>query len=461
VGVNYLNQEKNIVIIGCGAGGGTTAQFARKTNRKTNITIFEKESYSQYSKCGLPYAISEIIPRLNDLIEFNEEWFKKQNIDLMLNTHVEKIDIKNKIVTGKKENSVIKKPYDSLIICTGSKPFIPPIKNTDAEGVCVLRTINDAKKIKSFIKKGKNAVIIGAGFIGLEMADNLHKIGMKTTLVELLPDILPTIIDNDMSEIIYRDITKKIKVLTNHLLTSVESKNNKIHKIIMKNKITDEEEKIPADLLIIATGTKPEVSLAEEIGCKIGETGGILVDEKCQTSIPNVYAVGDCTEYKDFILGKPIPVGLGSIAVRQGITAGVNAAGGNYKLLKGFLQTATSEFFDWEIASVGLPYKYLEDKNIITGKFNGSSLPEYFPGGKPITIKLLVNEQNGMILGAQAVGDNAAQRINTFAAAILGGLNVEKLRKLETAYAPPIAPTLDVVTLVCDVVSMKINRKKR
>jgi len=456
-----VNTEKNIVIIGCGASGGTAAQFARKTDRKTSITIFEKNGYSQYSKCGLPYAISGIIPQLDNLIEFNEEWFKKQNINLLLNTIVEKIDIKNRIVTAKKANTAIEKSYDSIIICTGAKPFIPPVKNINVEGVYVLRSIDDAKKIKSFIKKGKNAVIIGAGLIGLEMADNLYKMGMKITLIEAFPEILPNTIDKDMSEIIYRDITKKITVLTNHLLTNVESINGKISKTIMKNKITGNEEKIPADLMIIAAGTKPEVLLAEEIGCKIGNTGGIIVDEKCQTSIPNVYAVGDCTEYKDFVLGKPMLVGLGSIAVRQGITAGVNAAGGNHKLLKGFLQTSTSEFFDWEIASVGLPSKYLGDKNILSGKFNGSSLPEYFPGGKPITIKLLVDEKDGLILGAQAVGDKAAQRINTFAAAILGGINVETMRKLETAYAPPIAPTLDAVTLVCDIVSMKIERKNR
>ena len=459
--LEILNQENKVVIIGCGAGGGTAAQFARKTDRKATITVFEKEKYPQYSKCGLPYAISGDIPEINDLVEFSEEWFKKANIDLHLNTIVKKIDFKKKIVYAKKDGKSIEKSYNSLIICTGAKPFIPPIENINVDGVFVVRTIDDAKKILSKIKNSKNATIVGAGLIGLEIADNLRKKDINITIVEALPRILANNLDGDMAEIVANQIPNEIKILTNHVVTKVETSNDKIKKILIKDNTSGELKSVDTDFLILATGTKPETTLAKSIGCKIGKTGGIIVNKKCETSIKDVYSVGDCTEYVDFVTAKPTLIGLGSIAVKQAITAGTNAAGGNYELLKGVLNTSTSEFFGIEIAAVGPTLNTIEkDFSVVTGRFNGSSLPEYFPGGRPISIKILVDQYTGMIMGAQAVGSNAAQRINTFACAILGELDVKTMRKLETAYAPPIAPTLDAITLVCDIVSIKLSRKK-
>ena len=460
-----MSGENKIVIIGCGAGGGTAAQFARKTDRKAEITVFEKGKYPQYSKCGLPYAISGFISKVENLIEFSEEWFKKANIGLLLDTVVEKIDIDNQIVLAKKANEVVEKSYDSLIICTGAKPFIPPIKNLEqngklAEGVCVVRTIDDARTVSSKIKNSGKATVVGAGLIGLEMAESLYKKGMDVTVIEALPFILANTLDEDMSKIVHDEISKKVEFFTNHIITEIETKNGIICKVFVKNRQTGEELEVDTDLLIVATGCKPEVSLAKNIGCKIGETVGIVVNGKAETNVKNVYAVGDCTEFLDFVTKKPISIGLGSVAVRQGIAAGINAAGGEYKLTDGVLQTRTSNFFDLQVAAVGPTNNLLKNTPIVSGKFNGSSHPEYFPGGKPVSIKVIADEKTGRILAAQAAGDNAAQRINTFASAILGGLDIESFRKLETAYAPPIAPTLDAVTLVCDIVSMKLNRKR-
>jgi NADH oxidase (H2O2-forming) len=456
----YLSQERKIVIIGCGAGGGTAAQFARKTDRKASVIIIEKDRYPQYSKCGLPYVISGIIPNFNDLIEFSEDWFKTAKIDLLLETTVEKIDTSKKIVIVKKGGNVIEKPYDSLIIATGAKPSIPPINNIKKgsnliKGIFVLRTINDAKDISSSAKKGDNATIIGAGLIGLELAESLYKKKMKVTVVEALPSILANTLDKDMSKIVYDEILKQVNILTDHIATRIESNSGKITKVFIKDNKTGEEKYILTDLLVIATGLKPETALAKDADCKLNENGYIIVNNKCETSVKDVFAIGDCTEFKDFITKKSVPIGLGSIAVRQGISAGINAAGGNYTLLDGFLQTCTSEFFGMEIAAVGS-----SDENLITGKFNGLSLPHYFPGGKPIIIKVFANK-DGKILGAQAVGDNAAQRINTLAAAILGGLDIETFRRLETAYAPPIAPTLDAITLACDIISAKLRKRQK
>ena len=454
-----MNQEKDIVVIGCGAAGGTAAQFARKTDRKSIITVFEKGRYPQYSKCGLPYAISGKIPRIEDLIEFSQDWFKKANINLLLETTVEKIDTNKNIITAKKGNETIEKSYSSLIIASGAKPCVPPIKGVYEneklmKGIHVLRTIDDARNISSSIIKNKTSVVIGAGLIGLELAESLFNKDMKVIVVEALPSILPNTLDEDMSNLVFEKISSNIKIFTNHIATRIESQSDRIKSIFIKNRETNEEFEIKTDLLVIATGLKPDTHLADLAGCKLNEKGYIVVDNKCKTTVKDIYAIGDCTEFKDFVTKKPIPVGLGSIAVRQGIAAGINAAGGNHLLLDGVLQTCTSEFFEIEIASVGIC-----DKNLVSGKFNGSTLPNYYPGGKPITIKIYASDK-GKILGAQAVGGNAAQRINTIGVAILGGLDVETFKKFETAYAPPIAPTLDAVTLACDIISAKLSRRR-
>jgi len=459
-----LNEDENIIIIGCGAGGGTAAQFARKTNRKANITVFEKDKYPQYSKCGLPYVISEEIPDFMELIEFSEEWFKKNKIDLFLEATVTEIDIKNQKIIAEKNAKKIEKKYSSLIFCTGAKPYIPPIKNIRknnklADRVHVIRTISDVKKIKSEIKKNTKVTIVGAGLIGLEMADNLYKKDTNITIIEALPNILASICDSDTAEIVRENIPKDVKIYTNNIVTEFENEKNETKKIVIKDRETKKEQRIDTDLLILCVGIRPETKLAETIGCKIGIKGGIIVDRKSETNIKNIYAVGDCTEYKDFITKKPIGIGLGSIVVRQGIAAGINAAGKTHTLPPGFLQTSASHFFNVEVATVGLNSKCLEKKSFVSARYSGKSLPDYYPGGKPIFIKVLADKKTEKILGVQAVGDNAAKRVNTFAAAILGDLDVNTFKKLETAYAPPIAPTLDAETLVCDILDMKLRRK--
>jgi NADH oxidase (H2O2-forming) len=461
-----VTNARRIIIIGCGAGGGTSAQFARKTDRTASITIFEKGKYPQYSKCGLPYAIAGVVPSFPDLIEFSEEWFKKEHIDISLHTIVEAIDLKHRWVIAKKGSEPIEMEFDSLILATGANPGIPPIQQLQKDerllqGVFVLRTIDDGEHILSEIKKGRNATIIGAGLIGLEMADSLQRKGMTVTVVEALPTILANTLDDDMVEPVLQVLQEKISVLTNHLAIRAEEDHGSISTLIVKNNATGQEQRIKTDLLIIATGTKPETTLAKTIGCTIGKTGGILVNEKAETSMKNIYAVGDCTEYKDFVTNEPVCIGLGSIAVRQGIAAGTNAAGGSYSLPPGVILTRTSEFFGLEIAAVGPVKQGMKDIPVVTGKYKGFSKTEYFPGKEAITIKVGAHEETRKIISAQAVGSNAALRINTLAAAVLGKMTIEEFRRLETAYAPPIAPTLDAVTLACDVVALKLARKRR
>lgn len=463
-----MAETHDIVIIGCGAGGATAAQFAKKTDRKAQVTIFESSPFPQYSKCGIPYAISGEIPKIMDLIEFSEEWFQKARIDLHLNTTVTAIDSEKKIITAeKKDGSIIKKQYTSVILATGANPAHPPIKNMYEhnskkirKNIFTVRTIPDAKQISTAAQSGKTATVVGAGLIGLEMADTLHKKGLNVTIVEALPTILTNILDEDMTKPILKILKDPVTVHLNTFATEVKTNDDEnISSVLIKEKNNDEQKEIPTDLLVIAAGIKPETTLAEKAGIKIGETNAIQVNNQAKTTQEDIYAVGDCTEYLEFVTGTPVPIGLGSIAVRQGIAAGTNAAGGTYELPKGVLQTATSEFFNIEIGSVGPSLQTRKDKTI-TAKHKGLSKPEYFPGGKPIMMKTIVDLDTGKVIGAQAVGENAAQRVNTYATAILSELHIDTFRKLETAYAPPIAPTLDVVTLAADIASLKWHRKK-
>lgn len=457
--------ESDIVIIGCGASGGTAAQFARKTNRKAKISIFEQGNFPQYSKCALPYVISGAIPSFSQIIEFDSEWFTNAKIDLHLQTTVKSIDTTEHLVTAiEPDGSIIKKKYSALILATGAYPVIPPIKHIMDDkqfvnGIFTLRTLKDAQHIQACIKKGSHATVIGAGLIGLEMADCLLKRGMHVTLVEALQTILSNTLDEDLSIPIEKNLKEHISVFTGHLAIDAQVDSNTISSLVIQDRSTKDIKTVPTDLLVIATGTKPETSLAIQAGCTIGETGGIVVNSACQTSQKGIFAVGDCTEFIDFVTKQPVGIGLGSIAVRQGITAGINAGGETYLLPDGVLQTCTSEFFGMEIAAVGPSNPSISDGEKLVGKYHGLSLPTYFPGGKPITLKIIVEAKTGKILAAQAVGANAAQRINSYATAILAGMTIDVFRKLETAYAPPIAPTLDVVTLAADIAALKKERK--
>ncbi|MCD6572144.1 MAG: FAD-dependent oxidoreductase, partial [Thermoplasmata archaeon] len=318
-----------------------------------------------------------------------------------------------------------------------------------------LRTIDDATGILSYIRNKKNAVIVGGGLIGLEVAEAFHNRRLNVTVVEMLPNILPSMIDEDMSKEVYNQLKEYISIFTDHLVTEING-DERIKSVKVKNKHTGEEFDISADVLIVSTGIRPNVDLAKSIGCRIGERGGIVVNRRCETNVRDVYAVGDCTEGKDFVTKESFPVGLGSIGVRQGIVAGINAAGGNIVLFDGFLQTRTTRLFDIEIAAVGPISNNLD--NIISGKFKGSTHPEYYPNGSQTIIKVLCNIEDKRIVGAQAIGENAAQRINTVACAILHKMPVDDFVKLETAYAPPIAPTIDPLAAACEVATMKLRR---
>ena len=429
-----------VIIIGCGAAGATAAQFARKNDRDAEIKIFEKGVYPEYSKCALPFVVSgELSPE--SIIEFSEDWFRKADIDLHLNTPVSAIDFENKVI----ETSDGKEEYDSLIIATGASPFSP----VKTEGkTYFLRNMDDAIAIKKEAKNADSAIIIGAGLIGLEAAEALVKRGIDVTVVEFLPEILLTMVDDDVAKIVRGKIEEKVKFLLSNRVTEIRDKGNH-----MEVTASDEHGKksiLQGDFVIIATGNRSNVQLTKRL---VGEKG-IAVDERCETSIKGVYAAGDCTQYRD-ILGNIIPVGLGSVAVRQGKVAGANAVGGDEKLMP-LVNARTTKIFGIEIAAVGPLRRSISFKPVI-GKFRGKALPKYMGDmGENIFIKVYA-DSNGKIIGAQAAGHEAAQRINKFALAIHHGLTLERFLKAETAYAPAVAPVFDASTIACEIAKRKLK----
>ncbi len=464
---------RKIVIVGGGCGGGTAAQFARKTDSGSEITIIEREVYPQYSRCGLPYGISGVIPELTNLIEAPEERLRKSRISVHLGSTVTKVDTEGKIVhVSKQEGDELELEYDSLVLATGAKAVVPPIKGAFREGgmpdelkegVYVLRTIEDARGIQSLASKGKRAVVIGAGLVGLEVAEALLIRGCKVTVIEYLSNCILAMVDDDMAQMMAAALDRDgVKLFTEYEATEILGE-EKANCVVANDRKTGEERTFYADVIVFATGQRGETDIAKSIGCATGPTRQISVDDRCETSVKGVFAVGDCTEYPEFVTGKPTVSGLGTIAVKMAMVAGVNAAGGDERLPKGFLQTRATEPFGCQVAAVGPTSAQLEQAGMkpLIGKVRGFTLPDYFPGRKEIYVKVLAHPEDGRILGAQIVGESRVHmRINAYAAAVQAGMTVHDFAKLETAYCPPAAPTMDVITIACEAVRVKMRRAK-
>jgi NADH oxidase (H2O2-forming) len=424
-----------LVIIGCGAAGATAAQFARKQDRQAEIIILEKGSHSQYSKCALPWVISgELSPE--DTIEFSQEWFDKANIDLRLNVEVTDIDFDGKIVHTDEGTET----YDALIMATGATPFSPVAMEGDA---FFLRTLEDAAAIKKRAVSGATAVVVGAGLIGLEAAEALHELDVKVTVIEFLPNLLLNMVDDDVARVVRRGMPKEITFHFDTKVTAITA-GSPMQVAVERD---GDKETLTADFVLVATGNRPSVELAGEHADK-----AIPVDERCRTSIPDVYAVGDCTSYQD-VAGSDVIVGLGSTAVRQAVVAGQNAVGGD-ATMPPLLNARTTRLFDMEIAAVG-PTSTKMPFPPVTGTFTGSTLPDYMTGEK-LLVKVLADDSS-RLMGAQAVGPGAAQHINRFAVAIQHVLTLKEFADVETAYAPLVAPVFDASTVACNIAHRRVR----
>lgn len=459
---NQINTSLKIVILGCGTAGVSTGVYARKLSRSCHITLISNEDIPEYSRCGLPYAISGEVPEFEDLIIHPVNWYKRLlKADILLKHNCTKIDTSAQqlqITDSQTEDQKILK-YDKLILATGSRPNYPPVRGVDKKRVYPCWSMADAKKIKATVKDITNVVVIGAGLIGMEVAESLHKLGKHVSIIEYLPEILPTMIDYDLGKFLREKVVPKdIDVYVNWAAQSIIGDDFPTT-VIAQNRETHETSELPAEMVILATGVRPNTELGQKAGIPVGPTNGFVVNEKQETSVTNVYAAGDCAEYRNTYWKQPILPALGSIAIRQGKVAGINAVGGNVKVTS-FHMNRVTKLFDHEIAAIGMTTNFAARQQIefVAVRGRGSSLPEYFPGGKDITLKCLFDKESKILKAAQIIGEEeVAQRINTLSLAI-NKYTAHDLSALETCYAPPIAPTWDVINIVGEAAKRRLDK---
>ncbi len=449
-----------IVIIGCGAAGATAAMQARKFNRKAEITIFDIEPYSQYSRCGLPYTISGKVKEFEDLVLTPPENWASLKIDAKLGTKVTNIDHENREIFYTGDAGTGSMEYDSLVFATGAKNIDPPIKGLDKRRVYRLRTLDDAKALAQEVDKAKNVVVIGGGLIGMETAEAFHERGLNVIIVEFLPNILLAMVDPEMARIVEEHCSSHgLKILTN---TSAQEILGDVTPtaVIVQNRENEEISEIPADVVVVATGVRPVTDLAENIGVQIGSTRGIMTDNHMMTNLEGVYACGDCAESFDFVTRRTIVSGLGTVAVRQARVAGINAAGGDIKF-PGVIGAKVTKLFGLEIASTGLTDQLAKryEIEVVRGSIKGTTKPPYFQGGHEIKVKTLFDKHTGRIIGGQIIGvEDAAMRINVLTLAIQKDLSALEVFDWENCYAPAICDTWDPIVLSADAARRRFRK---
>jgi NADH oxidase (H2O2-forming) len=447
---------RKIVLIGAHAAAVDAASAARKTDRTAEIILLTTEKYAGYSRCGIPFVVGGHIPKFTDLIVYPTSYYQMMKLDLRRETTATNIDTKAKTVetrdkTGKSETL----SYDALIIATGANSFIPPIKGKEKPGILTVRTIEDGEEINEAIEKGaKSAIVMGAGLIGLEVAIGLTERGLKTTVVEMLPQIMPVMLDADMAKGVQEMLESKgITILTGKGVEEFTG-TDKVDGVVAAG------QQIKADLCIAAFGVRANTELAQKIGLTLGDTKAIKVSPKQETSIPGIYAIGDCAESTHMITQRPALPQLGTVAVKQGKVAGTNAAGG-YAIFPGILGSAVTKFFDTEIGVTGLNEFFAKRAGLdsIAATISGQTRAQYYPGAQPIRVKLVVEREMERIIGAQIIGgEEVTQRINAISLGIQKQVTVRELAKSDTCYAPPLCETWELMALAAEAAVMKLSR---
>ncbi|MDN5313282.1 MAG: hypothetical protein PWQ68_2256 [Thermoanaerobacteraceae bacterium] len=453
--------KQKLVVIGGVASGTKTAAKAIRENPDLDVTVLTEEDYISYAGCGLPYYIGNVIKEKKHLTIMNPEKFKDKDITVLLHTRAEKIIpgqkkvIAKDLVTGEEKEF----PYDKLVLATGAKPIVPPIPGIELKNVYTLRSVTDAFKIRDAVEKEgiKKAVVVGGGFIGLEVAENLSLQGVKVTLVELLDQILPNF-DKEIALLAEKHLKEKgIDIFTCEKAVSIEGEDGRV-----KALLTDKR-KIDADIVLLSIGVKPNTQLAADAGIELGFKGAIKVNENMETNIHDIYAVGDCAENINLVTGKPAWFPMGSTANKMGRVAALNLyPKGEKESLKGVLGTTVVKLFDINVAKTGLSERDAKNAgyNIITVIVPAHDRAHYYPGAKNIITKLIVDKATHRLLGAQIIGEGVVDKPIDIAATVitLGG-TVQDMAKLDLAYAPPFSSAMSSTIVAANVARNKLLGK--
>ena len=453
----------NYLIIGGVAGGATVAARLRRMDEKANIILFERGKYVSYANCGLPYYIGDTINNREKLFVQTAKGFTDRfRIDIRTEQEVtairpdkKEVEIKN-LSTGETYTET----YDKLVLSPGAEPLRPGIEGIGSKKIFTLRNVPDTDTIKNYVntENPKRAIVVGGGFIGLEMAENLHDLGIQVDVVEMANQVMAPL-DFSMAAIVHRQLTDKGVGL--HLEDGVsrfEEKDGGVTVHLRSGK------QIATDMVLLSIGVRPETKLAKNAGLAIGERGGITVNDYMQTSDADIYALGDAVEVRHLVTGQPALIPLAGPANKQGRIVADNIVFGNKEKYPGSIGTSIAKVFDLTVAAAGANAKLLQRNNIpyISSYTHGASHAGYYPGAVPLSIKILFAPENGKLLGAQIVGFNGVdKRIEMLAQVIQRGGTVHDLAELEHAYAPPYSSAKDPVNMAGFVAENILNKKSR
>lgn len=437
-----------IVIVGGVAGGATAATRLRRLDEKADITIFERSGFISYANCGLPYYIGGVIEDEEELtLQTPNNFWNRFRIKVNVRHEVTSINTDRKTVTvhNLETDEIFEDTYDKLILSPGAKPVMPNLTGIDSDNVFTLRTVEDTLKIHRFVEttKPRTAVMVGGGFIGLEMAENLSELGIKVTVVQRGNQLMNTL-DYDMATMIHSKLRSKgLSLKLNADVTGFEEKDDGVS-VLLHN-----DTPIKTDMVILAIGVAPDNTLAKDANMELGIKGAIVVNDKMETSISDIYAVGDAVQVKHTITGNNAVISLAGPANKQGRIAADNICGRNSRY-KGSMGTSVIKLFDLTAASVGLTEKAAKDSgyDFESVILSPSSHAGYYPGATTMTMKVVFDKSSFQILGAQIVGyDGVDKRIDVIATAIFAGLKATELKDLELAYAPPYSSAKDPVNM--------------
>ncbi len=441
--------NRKIVIVGGVAGGATAAARIRRLDEEAEIIVFERSGYVSYANCGLPYYIGDVITDQEELtLATPESFFSRFRIDMKVNHEVTAINTERKTVSVKNLNTgeEFEESYDKLLLSPGAKPTQPKLPGLGIDKLFTLRTVEDTLKIKEYINKHKpkSVVLAGGGFIGLELAENLRDIGMDVTIVQR-PKQLMNPFDADMAAIIHSQMRKHgVKLALGYNVEGFEEEEKGV-KVLLSGR-----EPLHADMAVLAIGVTPDTVLAKEAGLELGIKGSIVVNQRMETSVADIYAVGDAVQVKNYVTGEDALISLAGPANKQGRIAADNICGGDSRYM-GSQGSSVIKVFDMTAAVTGINETHaiksgLNTDTVILSPMNHAG---YYPGGRVMTMKVVFEKDSYRLLGAQIIGfEGVDKRIDVIAAAIHAGMKATELKDLDLAYAPPYSSAKDPVNMV-------------
>jgi len=444
-----MSKNSKLVVIGGDAAGMSAASKVRRTQKEREIVVFERGRHTSYAACGMPYFIAGQVPDSDRLIARKPEAFRKnQNIDVRIRHEVVRIDVEGRsvVVRDLEKDTEIRESWGELLIATGAMPVRPDLPGMEAEGVFSLSILQTGIDVYNFIEKNKpqKAVVVGGGYIGIEMAEALLERGMEVSLVDMAPQVMATM-DGDMASLISDYMREEgVDVHLEEKLERLEHDDSG-----RVTEVVTDRRTLPADLVITGIGIQPNSGLAKEAGLELGVRDAIRVDKRMQTTVPGIWAAGDCAESHHLITGEPTFIALGTVANKHGVVAGTNISGGDAEF-PGVLGTAITKFNDMEIARTGLSEKEAKSlgRKYKTATIEARTRSGYYPGSASITVKLVAEEASGRLLGGQIVGmQGAGKRIDTIATALTAGMTARNIMDLDLSYAPPFSPVWDPVQI--------------